>query len=161
MWWCSPWTWWTTQCPSSRCPPEICLAGEVEGTILRFSYSLCFVVVAWSNLVLAQGPLVLGLGLKGLGLRAWGQDQISLFCQFQNSSYHTSLIKLFWLRLGAQEGTLSVCLSWYLWILHSIFMILAQIFKISSQLSLSCLSAVSLQSLSSFSHTWSNFQSTE
>ena len=25
------------------------------------------VVVAWSNLVSAQGPLVLGLGLKGLG----------------------------------------------------------------------------------------------
>ena len=24
-------------------------------------------VVAWSNLVSAQGPLVLGLGLKGLG----------------------------------------------------------------------------------------------
>ena len=31
------------------------------------------VVVAWSNLVSAQGPLVLGLGLKGLGLRVWGQ----------------------------------------------------------------------------------------
>ena len=30
-------------------------------------------VVAWSNLVSAQGPLVLGLGLKGLGLRVWGQ----------------------------------------------------------------------------------------
>ena len=27
----------------------------------------------WSNLVSAQGPLVLGLGLKGLGLRVWGQ----------------------------------------------------------------------------------------
>ena len=26
-----------------------------------------WVVVAWSNLVSAQGPLVLGLGLKGLG----------------------------------------------------------------------------------------------
>ena len=31
------------------------------------------VVVAWSNLVSAQGPLVLVLGLKGLGLRVWGQ----------------------------------------------------------------------------------------
>ena len=31
------------------------------------------VVVAWSNLESAQGPLVLGLGLKGLGLRVWGQ----------------------------------------------------------------------------------------
>ena len=31
------------------------------------------VVVAWSNLVSAQGPLVLGLGLKGLGIRVWGQ----------------------------------------------------------------------------------------
>ena len=30
-------------------------------------------MVAWSNLVSAQGPLVLGLGLKGLGLRVWGQ----------------------------------------------------------------------------------------
>ena len=30
-------------------------------------------MVAWSILVSAQGPLVLGLGLKGLGLRAWGQ----------------------------------------------------------------------------------------
>ena len=30
-------------------------------------------VVAWSNLLSAQGPLVLGLGLRGLGLRAWGQ----------------------------------------------------------------------------------------
>ena len=29
--------------------------------------------VAWSNLVSAQGPLVLGLGLQGLGLRDWGQ----------------------------------------------------------------------------------------
>ena len=29
--------------------------------------------VAWSNLVSAQGPLVLGLGQKGLGLRVWGQ----------------------------------------------------------------------------------------
>ena len=29
--------------------------------------------VAWRNLVSAQGPLVLGLGLKGLGLRVWGQ----------------------------------------------------------------------------------------
>ena len=29
-------------------------------------------VVAWSNLVSALGPLVLGLGLKGLGLRVWG-----------------------------------------------------------------------------------------
>ena len=29
--------------------------------------------VAWSNLVSAQGPLVLDLGLKGLGLRVWGQ----------------------------------------------------------------------------------------
>ena len=32
------------------------------------------VVVAWSNLVSAQGPLVLGLGLKGLGLRVWGLE---------------------------------------------------------------------------------------
>ena len=31
------------------------------------------VVVAWSNLVSAQGPLVLVLGLKGFGLRVWGQ----------------------------------------------------------------------------------------
>ena len=31
------------------------------------------VVVALSNLVSAQGPLGLGLGLKGLGLRVWGQ----------------------------------------------------------------------------------------
>ena len=30
-------------------------------------------VVAWSNLVSAQGPLVFGLGLKGLGLKVWGQ----------------------------------------------------------------------------------------
>ena len=30
-------------------------------------------VVAWSNLVSAQGPLVLSLGLRGLGLRVWGQ----------------------------------------------------------------------------------------
>ena len=29
--------------------------------------------VAHEILVLAQGPLVLGLGLKGLGLRVWGQ----------------------------------------------------------------------------------------
>ena len=28
-----------------------------------------WVVVAWSNLVSAQGPLLLGLGLKGLGPR--------------------------------------------------------------------------------------------
>ena len=30
-------------------------------------------MVDWSNLVSAQGPLVLGLGLKRLGLRVWGQ----------------------------------------------------------------------------------------
>ena len=30
--------------PISRCPPEICLAGEVEGTVLRHSYPLSFVV---------------------------------------------------------------------------------------------------------------------
>ena len=30
-------------------------------------------VVAYSILVSAQGPLVLGLGLKGSGLRVWGQ----------------------------------------------------------------------------------------
>ena len=30
-------------------------------------------MVALSNLVSAQGPLVLGLGQKGLGLRVWGQ----------------------------------------------------------------------------------------
>ena len=29
--------------------------------------------VAWCNLVSARGPLVLGLVLKGLGLRVWGQ----------------------------------------------------------------------------------------
>ena len=29
-------------------------------------------VVAWTNLVSAQGPLVLGLGLSDLGLRVWG-----------------------------------------------------------------------------------------
>ena len=33
--------------------------------------SLC--VVAHEILVSAQGPLVLGLGLKGLGLGVWGQ----------------------------------------------------------------------------------------
>ena len=32
-----------------------------------------WVVVAYSFLVSAQGPLVLGFGLKGLGLRVWGQ----------------------------------------------------------------------------------------
>ena len=32
-----------------------------------------WVVVAYSILVSAQNPLVLGLGLKGLGLRVWGQ----------------------------------------------------------------------------------------
>ena len=31
-----------------------------------------WVVVAWSNLASAQGPLVLGLGIEGLGLRVWG-----------------------------------------------------------------------------------------
>ena len=31
------------------------------------------VVVAWSKLVSAQGPLVVGLGLKGFGLMVWGQ----------------------------------------------------------------------------------------
>ena len=30
-------------------------------------------VVAYSILVSAQGPLVLVLGLRGLGLRVWGQ----------------------------------------------------------------------------------------
>ena len=30
-------------------------------------------MVAYSILVSAQGPLLLGLGLKGLGLRVWGQ----------------------------------------------------------------------------------------
>ena len=48
----------------------------------------------------------------------------------------------------------SVCVSvrlWYCWILSSIFIILAQIFKLSSQLSLSCLSAVSQLSLSCLS----------
>ena len=30
-------------------------------------------VVAYSILVSAQGPLVWGLGRKGLGLRVWGQ----------------------------------------------------------------------------------------
>ena len=34
---------------------------------------LVVVVVAWSNLVSAQGPLVLGLGLKGLTTRAENQ----------------------------------------------------------------------------------------
>ena len=29
---------------TSHCPPEICMAGQVEGTILRSSYSLSFVV---------------------------------------------------------------------------------------------------------------------
>ena len=29
--------------------------------------------MAYSILVSAQGPLLLGLGLKGLGLRVWGQ----------------------------------------------------------------------------------------
>ena len=32
-----------------------------------------WLVVAWSNVVSAQGPLVLDLGLKCLGLRVWGQ----------------------------------------------------------------------------------------
>ena len=51
---------------------------------------------------------------------------------------------------GAQEVTLCVCLSvhpWYLWILHLIFTILAQVIKQS----LSGLSAVSQQSLCSIS----------
>ena len=72
-------------------PTWIFFGGQVQGTILRCSYSLSIVVgpllhalklgvvvgggwwVAYSNLVSAQGPLVLGLGLKGLGLRVWGQ----------------------------------------------------------------------------------------
>ena len=28
--------------PSSRCPPKICLAGQVEGTLLKHSYPLEF-----------------------------------------------------------------------------------------------------------------------
>ena len=42
------------------------------------SYGWVVVVVAWSNLVSAQGLLVLGLGLKGLGLRVWGQGLTKL-----------------------------------------------------------------------------------
>ena len=40
--------------------------------------------VALSNLVSAQGPLVLGLGLKGFGLRVWGPvlDNIDLIQVF-------------------------------------------------------------------------------
>ena len=37
------------------------------------SYGVGGWVVAWSNLVSAQGLLFLGLGLKGLGLKVWGQ----------------------------------------------------------------------------------------
>ena len=32
-----------------------------------------WVVVGYRILVSAQGPLVFGLGLKGLGLRVWGE----------------------------------------------------------------------------------------
>ena len=41
------------------------------------------VVVAWSNLVSAQGPLVLGLGLKGFGLRVWGQG-LTIYMSYEN-----------------------------------------------------------------------------
>ena len=37
------------------------------------SYGVVGGWVAYSILVSAQGPLVLGLGLKGLGLKVWGQ----------------------------------------------------------------------------------------
>ena len=63
-------------------------AGQVGGTILNLSFSLNFFggtppsylkvmgwggVVAYEILVSTQGPLVLVLGLNGLGLRVWGQ----------------------------------------------------------------------------------------
>ena len=35
--------------------------------------------VAYSILVSAQGPLVLGLGQEGLGLRVWGQGLTKSF----------------------------------------------------------------------------------
>ena len=51
-----------------------------------------WVVVAWSNLVSAQGPLVLVLGQKGLGLRVWGQgltiwSQIILVTRHRQKKY--------------------------------------------------------------------------
>ena len=81
-----------------------------------------------------------------LGTSCWGSDQ-------------GGLVFFFLLRRGAQEVTVSVCVclsvcSWYLWILHSIFIILAQILR----LSLNCLSTVSqqlrsyLEAISQLSH---------
>ena len=50
-------------------------------------------VVAWSNLVSAQGPLVLGLGLKGLGLGVWGQGlTITILKSSFNKSIYSILI---------------------------------------------------------------------
>ena len=43
-WWCSCWRWWTTPCPSSRCPPEFFFDGQVGWTILDHSYFLNFFV---------------------------------------------------------------------------------------------------------------------
>ena len=70
--------------------------GQVGGTFLKLSYSLGlfvgpllhalklgggWVVVASSILVSAQGPLVLGLELRGLGLRVWGQGLTIINCK--------------------------------------------------------------------------------
>ena len=76
--------WWTGRGDHSKMflffefccgTPPSCL--KVRGWVV--------VVVAWSNLVSAQGPLVLGLGLKGFGLRVWGQGLTIvndiLYCQ--------------------------------------------------------------------------------
>ena len=49
-------------------------------------------VVAHEILVSAQGPLVLGLGLKGFGLRVWGQG---LTIRSPESSLHTSAQQFF------------------------------------------------------------------
>ena len=47
------------------------------------------VVVAWSNLVSAQGPLVLGLGLKGFGLMVWGQG-LTIFVNLNRAEHLVS-----------------------------------------------------------------------
>ena len=51
------------------------------------------VVVAYSILVSAQGPLVLVLGLKGLGIRVWGQG-FTKFKHFTNFVFLFTIINL-------------------------------------------------------------------
>ena len=83
----------------------------------------------------------------------------------QDRGFHANKkekISRFMAPTGAQEVSLSVLLSvspWYCCILHSIFIILVQIFKLSSQQSHSSLSAVFQWSLSSLSVVYQQFLS--